>query len=389
MKIDRIKTIIVIPIMVTALISNGCNRDKSISQPAGKSGKNAVIRFPVETETVKNQQVTYSIHAVGSVEAFEVVLITARVAGAVEKILFSEGKWVRANDVLVEIEPERYRLAVESSHSTWEKSKAAKAEAETGLNRRQKVVEKNPGLIPGEELEAWRTRVQTATSEVALTFAQLKQAELNLRDALVRAPVSGVVQTRTVQTGQYVQPGTIMATMIRRDPLLLRFRVSEQEATMLQSGQTTFFKVKNDSREYTAAINHVSAAADENTRMVTITAKIDDKHREMLRPGTFAEIHIPVGSTRDVPVISQTAIRPSEKGFLAYVVENGKAVEKILSLGLRTTGGKVEVRQGLKAGENLVIRGSEALSNGVQVRITMENGIPAANDLPEKEEPKR
>jgi len=70
--------------------------------------------------------------------------------------------------------------------------------------------------------------MQTAAAEVSQAQAALAQARLNLRDALVRAPVSGIIQTRTVQTGQYVQLGTVLATLVQRDPLLLRFQVPEQ-----------------------------------------------------------------------------------------------------------------------------------------------------------------
>jgi multidrug efflux system membrane fusion protein len=362
--------IIIVSIIVLLSISMGCGKDPA---EAGKKGPGAML-FPVETITVEEQAVTYSIYAVGSVEAFEVVQVTARVAGVVDKVRFAEGTQVRTDQVLVEIEPERYKLAVESARATWEKAKAAKADAEAGVQRRQQVVEKNPGLIPGEELETWRTRVRTADADVALAYAQLNQAELNLHDALVRAPVVGVIQTRTVQTGQYVQPGAVLATLIRRDPLLLRFKVAEQEADRLKPGQEAVFQVKNDKTEYTAAITHVAAAAEENTRMAAITAEITDKNKNLLRPGAFAEIHIPVGSSRKVPVIPQTAIRPSERGFLSFVVENGQAVERVVTLGMRTTDGRVEVLQGLKAGETLVIRGGEALRSGVPVKIT-----PASN----------
>ncbi len=386
MNINLFKSIIFVLALTTPLLFTGCGKDSSATSARKGPGSRSAIMFPVETETVRNQRVTYSIHAVGSVEAFEVVLITARVAGVVDKVRFSEGSRVQANQVLVEIEPERYNLAVESSRAAWEKAKAARADAEAGLKRRQQVVEKNPGLIPGEELETWRTRVQTATSEVALTHALLNQAELNLRDALVRTPVAGVVQSRTVQTGQYVQPGAVLATMIRRDPLLLRFKVPEQEAAHLQPGQKVLFQVKDDGKEYTAAIGHVAAAADENTRMVAVTAAIDDKNKELLRPGAFAEVRIPVGSTKEVPVIPQTAVRPSERGFLAFVVENGKAAERVLILGMRTAQGRVEVVRGLETGEKLVIRGAEALSSGVQVRITRTDDIPIKAD-PQGNEP--
>ncbi len=68
-------------------------------------------------------------------------------------------------------------------------------------------------------------------------------------------------------------------------------------------------------------------------------------------------------------MIPQTAVRPSEKGFLAYVVEDGVAHERVLTLGLRTAAGDVQVRSGLKVGEPVVVRGAEALRDGVKVRV--------------------
>ena len=376
------KSLIIISSLLSLfLVFTGCGKGDGGAAPRkGTGGVTKAILFPVETMTVQNRSVTYSIYAVGSVEAFEMVLITARVAGVVDNLRFTEGTRVQRDQVLVEIEPERYKLTVESARAAWEKAKAAKADAEAGLNRRQQVVEKNPGLIPGEELETWRTRVRTATAEVALTFAQLNQAELNLHDALVRAPVGGLIQTRTVQTGQYVQPGSVLATMIRRDPLLLRFKVPEQDADRLKPGMEALFQVKNDKNQYTSTITHVAAAADESTRMAAVTAEINDENKDRLRPGTFAEIHISIGSTREVPVIPQTAVRPSERGFISYIVENGRAVERVLSLGMRTSDGQVEVREGLKVGETLVIRGGEALRDGAAVKISPVGENPAPGE---------
>ncbi len=91
-------------------------------------------------------------------------------------------------------------------------------------------------MIPGEEIESWRTRQRTAEADVAEKKAALAQAELNLRDAYVRAPVAGLIETRRVQTGQYVQPGTVLATLVRREPLLLRFSVPAPEAASLRTG---------------------------------------------------------------------------------------------------------------------------------------------------------
>lgn len=365
-----LKLKIVLPgVVVIAVALVLFSRNSASPPPAAKGGRGK-IQFPVEVVPVVSRRVEYSIGAVGSVEAFEVVQVTTRVSGQVEQVRFAEGDAVRQGQTLVEIEPERYRLSVRSAKAALEKAEAAKADAESGLTRREGVNAKNPGLIPGEELETWRTKVRTATAEAAQARAALDLAELNLRDAFVRAPVSGVIQTRTVQTGRYVQPGAILTTLVRREPLLLRFSVPEQDAAQLRPGLPARFLARGSEREYSAKITSVAETADETSRMVAVTAEVDDPNKEALRPGAFAQVTVPVGAATDAPVIPQTAVRPSERGFLAYVVEGDVARSRVLTLGLRTADGQVEVRDGLRPGELLVVRGAEALYEGAPVRVS-------------------
>ncbi len=341
----------------------------------------ASISYPVDVEPVQVRSLVYAVNAVGSIDAFEKVQVTARVAGVVDRVLFSEGNFAKLNQILVEIEPERYRLAVESAQAAHEKAQASQADAEAGLKRREQVVTETPGLIPGEEIETWKTKVRVAASEVAQTKAALDQAKLNLHDAYVRAPFSGIIQTRTVQTGQYIQVGTVMATLVRRDPLLLRFKVPERDAARLGVGMTANFRVREATSDFASKIVHVAASADETSRMVDLTAEIQDSGNSLLRPGAFAEITVPVSTSQTAPVIPQTAVRPSERGFLAYIVEDDKAVERVLTLGMRTADGSVEVLSGLSLGEILVVRGAEALRDGASVRA-----VRAAEKKPETAE---
>lgn len=348
-----------------------------------EGGKGGPVAFPVETAEVKSRPVEYSVTAVGSVDAFEKVQVTARVAGVVEQVKFVEGETVEAGTPLVEIELRRYQLAVEAARANLQKAEAAKADAEAALARRKAVVEKNPGLIPGEEIATFATRVQTAAADVAQAKSAVDQAELNLRDAFVRAPVAGRIETRTVTTGQYVAPGGILATLVRRDPLLLRFQVPSEEARSLRPGLVARFRVPGDAGEFTARVTHVAGAAEASSRMVAVTAEVDDARRALLRPGAFADVRVPVGGPAQAPVIPQTAIRPSEKGFLAFVVEGDKARERVLTLGLRTAEGLVEVRAGLAPGEQLVVRGAEALRDGFPVKVSPAAEATASPKRPE------
>jgi len=352
--------------------------------PGGPAGAKAAIRFPVEVAPVETRRVEYTVGGIGSVEAFEKVLATARVAGVVDRVRFTEGDTVTDGQVLAEIEPERFRLGVVSAEAGLARAEAEKAEATSGLERREAAMKENPGLIRGEEMEMWRTKTQSAAASVSAAKATLDQAKLSLRDAYVRAPTPGVIESRTVQTGQYAQPGAVLATLVRRDPLLLRFSVTEPEAARLRPGMEAMFEVRGVATSLSAKIVHVAAAADVATRMVPVTAQVAVADREAARPGSFAEVRVGVDAVDDALVIPETAIRPSEKGFLAYVILEGLAKERVLTLGMRTTDGKVEVREGLKAGDMLVIRGAEALREGAPVRVV--EGAGSATDTPSGKE---
>jgi len=185
----------------------------------------------------------------------------------------------------------------------------------------------------------------------------------------VRAPVSGTVQSRDVATGQYAQPGTMLTTLVQREPLLIRFDIEETEAARIADGAKLTFTVEADERAWEGKVTHIAEVADPKSRLVRVTGEVTSPERDQLRAGGFAKVVVPVGGASTAPVIPELAIRASERGFLVFVVDGDVAHEKIVELGLRTSDGQVEVRKGLAAGELLVVRGAEALREGAKVKL--------------------
>jgi multidrug efflux system membrane fusion protein len=342
---------------------------------SGKPQRRAV-KFPVEVKPVEVRAVEYAINAVGSIDVYERVEVTARVAGVVDAVKFNEGDVVKANQVLVAIDAARFALAERQARAAVDRAKIAVTDAEAGLARRQTADTANPGLIPGEELESFKNKLAGAKADLAERAVARDRAALDQRDAYVRAPIAGEIESRQVVTGAYVQPGTVLATMVRREPLRLRFDVAEAEAGPLAKGATARFTVEGTEHVFHAVIVHVAAAADPTSRMVRVTAEIDDPDRAQLRAGGFAQVVVPIGGQASAPVVPESAIRPSERGFLAYVVEGEVAKERILQLGMRTADGLVEVKKGLAAGDKLVVHGAEALKDGAPIRMAVPPGAP-------------
>jgi len=347
---------------------------------AGEGGLLSVA-YTVDILQIESKKLDYVVTAPGTIEAFERVQVTSRVAGVVDKVSFKEGQDVKAGDVLVMIDSERFRLSVNSAKAALEKTQAAQKDVEAQVARREGASEKNPGLIPGEELETFRTKVLTAKADTSVAAENVKVAELNLRDSLVKAPLGGTIQTRTVETGQYVNAGFVMATLLKSDPLLLRFQVEPSEAPRLKPGMQAKFTMRETQREFTAAITLVSAAADPTTHMVGVTAQVDatDGHTYWLRPGSFCDVTIDVGATREAPVIPRTATRATDHGYVVFVADqDNKVDERVITMGMNTKDGWVEVKTGIKAGEWLVVRGAEALTDNAKIRPTRLSSMDAS-----------
>jgi RND family efflux transporter MFP subunit len=355
------------------------------SKPAApaQKGRQALV-FTVDVLPVEATKVDYIVQAPGTIDAFERVQVTARVAGVVDRVLFAEGQSVKKGGALVSIDGERYALAVAQAKASLQKTQATQADAEAQVSRREGATKDHPGLIPGEELESDRTKVLTAKADTEVAAQALKTAQVNLRDSSVVAPIDGVIQTRTVETGQYVQAGYVMATLLRDDPMLLHFQVEPDDAPRLKPGMTATFTMRETQRTFSAGLTLVSGAADSTTHMVSVTGQLSDaQHKYWLRPGSFCDVSVDIGAKRDAPLIPRSAARATDHGYVAYVVDGDVAKEHALTLGMSTRGGWVEVRAGIKAGDLLVVRGAEALSDGSKVHATKVTaaslgGAPAA-----------
>jgi RND family efflux transporter MFP subunit len=364
-------------LILIALAIAACSKGGSSD---GKKRGGRKLEYPVDVAKLESREVRYTVSAPGSIEAFQQVQITARVAGAVDKVAFVEGQTVKAGDVLVVIESARYQIAVAQAQAAYNKSQATQRAAEAALQRRLVAQEASPGLVPGEEIEQKQTAVDTAKADVEAARQALRVAELNLRESSVRAPIAGVVQTRTVQQGQYLQPGAVLATILQKEPLLLRFQVTELDAPRLKTGMTATIQLKGSQREFTAKLTLVADAADPQTRMVPVTAQLESTdHDYWLRPGAFCVVTIPIGDARAGIVVPSLAVSPTENGNLVYIVDDKNVAHaRPVTLGMRTPEGGVELRSGVAAGETMVVRGIEPLSDGAPVKIKSTLTLEAA-----------
>lgn len=384
----------------------GCGDKPAGAGAAGGGARGTGPRaFRISVQTVATQSITYAIDAIGSLEARNVVVVPARVSGVLDVVSFEEGDAVTRESVLAVIDGERFaleakqveagivraRAALESALARTAQANATLGEAKESLERRRGLREKNPGWVTQEELSAQEsavTRLEAGVDEarsgegqaraaVEEAEARLEVARKDLADCRVLPPMDGIIERKRVSAGQFIREGDAVATIVDTSRLHLRFRVGESESVNLRPGLPVTFSVRPfPGREFEARLFHVNATADMGTRMVECLAEVE-KPDPALKPGFFATVRCNVAAPKESVIVPEESLLPTERGFVAFVVVDGKASVRPLRLGLRTREGNVEVIEGLRAGEVLAVEGARALEDGVPVMVVPGVGAAA------------
>lgn len=332
---------------------------------AGPAAPSRVAR--VATSPVAVRDVTYTVEAVGSIEATEEVRVVAGVEGVVTSLRFREGDTVDPSTVLATIDPERYRVEAERAKANFEKIEAQHRQAMSDLERREELSRQATPLISQEEVERARQDAERLRASVAEARAQYDLARQDQERSIVRPLLAGIINSKSVVLGQHVESKDVLATLVDIRLLDVRFRVSEQESTRIRDGmEIRFSTASRPGREFRAPVFHVSSTADPATRMVECLARIRNAEG-LLKPGFFAEVKADVESHLKAIVIPERAVRPTERGFVVFEVADGKAIERQVSLGLRTKDGGVEILSGLGPSAVVVTDGGDILKDGAAV----------------------
>lgn len=360
-------------VLVAAVVAAGCSRSQGAPAPGPRRGGGVTVR--VEPVTVRD--VVYSIQSVGSLEADEVVQVTAEVEGAVTAVMFDEGMRVSPRTVLARIDPERYRLEAQKAEAAFRKAQADAKRAEQDLQRREELAREK--LVAEEELNRARGERDRLAAEASSMQAAWNIALQNVRRSEVRAPAGGVVNTKKIEKGQWVRQGDVLSTIVDISRLRLRFKVSEGESLRAGRDQPISFKVSSlGNARFEGRIYHVGEVADPATRQVEILAWVTNPG--VLKPGFFAEVELASETHKSAVVVPEPAVQASERGFVTYVVEDGKARARKVEIGVRTGDGGVEILGGLKPGETVVVEGNDRVADGVAV--TVAGASPAAGGGP-------
>jgi len=397
------------------------------TSPSSQEAKNKKAEEAVPVQVVKAQKsaMPLEVTTVGTVFPFKEVIITPKIAGKIEKIYFKEGDTVKAGEVILKLDQVDFVLAVKQAEAALataratlanllagtrsekvEQAKAALHQAQANLTNIEKEFQRIQRLaaieaVAQRQLDATRAQYEIASAqvkqaqeqldmlkkgateeEIAIARAQVKQAEANLavasnylKDTLIRAPFAGLVTARFVDEGVqvYTAPKTDILKITDLSRVKIVSPVSERDFSKIKVGTPAEIKIDALAGEmFKGQITRIIPEISPSSR--NFNAEVEMPNRLLrLRGGMFANLRFLVGQKETIILTRETLLTDPVTGVsYAFVVEGDQAARRKLTLGERS-GFLVEVLEGVKEGESIVVKGQNKLKPGSRVKIITES----------------
>ncbi|WP_299395264.1 efflux RND transporter periplasmic adaptor subunit [Pelagibius sp.] len=368
-----------LPACLTVLALAACGESNTYVEPPPPKVK---VAAPLV------QSITDYLYFTGTTQAAAVVDVRARVPGELVKMTFGPGTDVQAGDPLFMIDQREYIADVEIAKAQLESAKALKIEADRALERAETLIQR--GNISQARLDEAEAGARSATAEVSVKQAALRQAELDLEYTDIRAPITGRIGRNLVDTGNLVgeSEATLLATITDSNPMYVYFSINERDllvaraayrATAIDAGVSNEAEMREtvsvemstaDQTDfvYEGSLDFAESALNPETGTLQLRASFENPGPiPALISGLFARLRVAATERPDMPLVTERAIGLDQTGRYLYVLGAENVIEKrSVKIGQLIDGMRV-IEEGLANDERVVVVGLQRVRGGSTV----------------------
>lgn len=323
----------------------------------------ATMKQPAQVVTaakVEAKTWTPSISAIGTAKAANGVELAVQVGGVVKSINFQPNQRIQQGALLVQIDD-----AVDQADLANVQAQLKLSEANFGRSK----------TLASRGFAAESTFDQTE-AQLATSRAQEARVRAVIDQKALKAPFSGVIGISRIDIGQYVQPGTPVASFQDLQSMKVDFTVPEQLAGEIRLGQEVRLGVSEANLPFTGRVTGKDPRVDPKTRLVSVQALIEDNKDGAILPGQFLHVEVVLPPQPNVITVPQTAVITSLYGDYVYTIEpedrdgqQVQAVKQVFVKAGRRRGGTLEVLSGIAPGQQVVASGQNKLQAGAAVKV--------------------
>ncbi len=348
---------------------------------------------PVEIDMVQSGSIEETIELTGWIRANNVTEVTTKVSGRIESLQLDdddgkvvdveEGLEVTKGQQLAVIDHDIYRAQLDYARAAFEAAEVEVADAE---RERKRILALYEG---GSATEQSKDKAVTASELAAAGLnsakANMKLAEINLRESTIRSPIDGIVTAKHIDVGNLINIGQRIVTVADMKTVKLVVSASERYVGKISEG--TAARVRIDAfgkKQFEADVYSVYPALDEQTHTMQVEIRLENEDL-MLKPGMFAKVTLVLQQRDEVIVVPRDIVLGGKIDEpYVYVVEDDVAHKRIVRTGI-VQADRCEITEGLEEGEKIVINGMYYLEDGKKVKVVQleEVGLEGAEEVEE------
>ncbi len=335
---------------------------------------------PADVAVVEQRALSRSLPLSGSLTPLVQATVKSRVSGDVLEVLVREGQTVGKGEVLARIDIRNLGAQYDAQRAALEKARADLALARTNRDTSAKMLEQK--FISQNAYDSAQSAYDAAAASVRVAEAQARLAQIGLDDAVVRAPIAGVVSQRLAQPGEKVSPDSPLLAIVDLGHLELEAPAPASEIPAVRIGQAASFKVGGyGERLFAARVERINPATDAGTRSIKLYLSVDNADGA-LRGGMFAQGELVLDQSAPSPTVPTSAIRSDSGVNYVLAVDQGKLVRRTVTLGLRTDDNSfVEVRDGVALGTQVLAAKIDTLNDGSTIVFAPPARTPAQSPV--------
>ena len=327
---------------------------------------------PVHLSAVSREDVPIWLSAIGNVQALNSVNVRVRVDGELQKVLFNEGQMVNEGSLLAVIDPRVYQAQVAQAQALVAKDQAQLANLRVSLDRASKLAAAKAG--PTQDVDTFRAQLAAQVATVQADQAALDSARLQLEFTQVKAPLTGRTGQRLLDVGAIAHgaEATGLVTITQMNPIQVAFAVSQDDLPQILAengkGALQVTAMTRDGRQAiaTGRLSFIDSQVAAASGQIQLKAQFDNSAGQ-LWPGELVSARLLVQTHQAVTVVPAEAVQFGRQGNYVYVVGEDQRVQPRLVDAGTVVDGKQWIRQGLNAGETVVVQGQSRVAPGVKV----------------------
>ena len=341
-----------------------------------KDGPITLEFTPADIAVVEVRSLVRSIPFSGSLAPVVQTAVKSKVPGEVMRVFVREGEAVTAGQLLAQIDTTDLQSRVDAQAAALEEAKARLNIAEKNRANNQALLHQK--FISQNAYDTTESTYEATAASMRSQEAQLRIARKALDDAAVRAPITGVVATRSVNPGEKVGVDSALLTLVDLARMEIEAPAPASEVPSVRVGQSAAFKVDGfGERKFEGRVERINPTAQPGSRSIVLYISVTNRDGS-LRGGMFAKGQIVLDRPEPATVVPITAIREESGQAFVYILDNGKIARRPVKVGsVQQAEGVVEVLSGLERGMNVVAARVSGLKPGAPARLKIPDATPA------------